>query len=143
VRRSFLLLVMASRMRPCACDTAARLCVRAVLCSSAFLLVPPLPPLAPPRRAPPCSRTSSVLSVSLTAPSRSSSATTSGLPVAAPRTASQGGDGANCHGQSVSALAQQYGGLNAAAAALGYSNVQALQEAIMRSRPRADLRRGY
>jgi Legume lectin domain len=37
----------------------------------------------------------------------------------------------NCHGQSVSALAQQYGGLNAAAAALGYSNVQALQEAIM------------
>ena len=43
MRRSFLLLVMASRMRPCACDTAARLCVRTVLCSSAFLLVPPLP----------------------------------------------------------------------------------------------------
>jgi uncharacterized membrane protein len=38
---------------------------------------------------------------------------------------------ANCHGQSVSALAQQYGGLNAAAAALGYPNVQALQKAIM------------
>src|SRR5580704_7417659 len=37
---------------------------------------------------------SAVLSVSLTAPSRSSSAMTSGLPVAAPRTASQGGDGA-------------------------------------------------
>jgi hypothetical protein len=36
----------------------------------------------------------------------------------------------NCIGQSVSALAQQYGGLNAAAAALGYPNVQALQEAI-------------
>ena len=52
------------------------------------------PPSAPPRRAPPCSPTSSVLSVSLTAPSRSSSAMTSGLPVAAPRTASQGGDGA-------------------------------------------------
>jgi hypothetical protein len=28
---------------PCACDTTARLCVRTVLCSSAFLLVPPLP----------------------------------------------------------------------------------------------------
>jgi uncharacterized repeat protein (TIGR03803 family) len=37
----------------------------------------------------------------------------------------------NCFGQSVSALAQQYGGLNAAAAALGYPSVQALQEAIM------------
>jgi len=43
VRRSFLFLVTASRMRPCACDTAARLCVRTVLCSSAFLSVPPLP----------------------------------------------------------------------------------------------------
>ena len=29
-------------MRACACDTAARLCVRAVLCSSAFSLAPPL-----------------------------------------------------------------------------------------------------
>ncbi len=36
----------------------------------------------------------------------------------------------NCHGQSVSALAQTYGGLAAAAAALGYANVQALQNAI-------------
>src|SRR6202043_2818406 len=33
----------ASRMRDCACDTAARLCVRTVLCSSAFSLPPPLP----------------------------------------------------------------------------------------------------
>src|SRR5208282_4378758 len=33
----------ASRMRPCACDTASRLCVRPVLCWSAFLSVPPLP----------------------------------------------------------------------------------------------------
>jgi FG-GAP repeat len=33
-------------------------------------------------------------------------------------------------GKSVSALAQQYGGLNAAAAALGYSSVQVLQNAI-------------
>jgi len=41
VRRSFLFVVTASRMRPWACDTAARLCVRTVLCSSAFLLVPP------------------------------------------------------------------------------------------------------
>src|SRR5215469_6690060 len=32
----------ASRMRACACDTAARLCVRTVLCSSAFSLAPPL-----------------------------------------------------------------------------------------------------
>jgi len=38
---------------------------------------------------------------------------------------------ANCHGQSVSALARQYGGLNAAAAALGYADVSTLQSAIM------------
>ena len=37
----------------------------------------------------------------------------------------------NCFGQSVSALARQYGGLNAAAAALGYPSVRALQKAIM------------
>jgi hypothetical protein len=37
----------------------------------------------------------------------------------------------NCHGTSVSALAKQYGGLNAAAAALGYADVSALQNAIM------------
>jgi YVTN family beta-propeller protein len=37
----------------------------------------------------------------------------------------------NCHGKSVSALAQQYGGLNAAAIALGFSSVAALQNAIM------------
>jgi hypothetical protein len=37
----------------------------------------------------------------------------------------------NCHGQSVSALAKQYKGLNAAAAALGFSSVKALQNAIM------------
>ena len=36
----------------------------------------------------------------------------------------------NCQGQSISALAQQYSGLAAAAAALGYSSVQALQNAI-------------
>ncbi len=36
----------------------------------------------------------------------------------------------NCHGKSVSALAGQYGGLSAAAAALGYSSVHVLQEAI-------------
>jgi uncharacterized repeat protein (TIGR03803 family) len=38
---------------------------------------------------------------------------------------------ANCHGQSVSALAKEYGGLNNAAAILGYSSVSALQYAIM------------
>jgi YVTN family beta-propeller protein len=37
---------------------------------------------------------------------------------------------ANCHGKSVSALAKQYGGLNNAAAALGYRSVSALQNAI-------------
>jgi hypothetical protein len=37
---------------------------------------------------------------------------------------------ANCHGQSVSALAKQYGGLNNAAAALGFASVDALQDAI-------------
>lgn len=36
----------------------------------------------------------------------------------------------NCHGEVVSNLAQQYGGLDAAAAALGYSSVQVLQSGI-------------
>jgi uncharacterized repeat protein (TIGR03803 family) len=36
----------------------------------------------------------------------------------------------NCRGQSVSALAGKYGGVDAAAAALGYSSVQVLQNAI-------------
>jgi YVTN family beta-propeller protein len=47
----------------------------------------------------------------------------------APRFAGTPGK-ANCHGQSVSALARQYGGLNAAAAALGYADMSALQSAI-------------
>jgi YVTN family beta-propeller protein len=38
---------------------------------------------------------------------------------------------ANCYGQSVSALVRQYHGLNAAAAALGFSSVRALQTAIL------------
>jgi hypothetical protein len=37
---------------------------------------------------------------------------------------------ANCYGQSVAALVQQYGGLKAAAAALGFDSVEALQGAI-------------
>ena len=37
----------------------------------------------------------------------------------------------NCHGRSVEALARQYGGLNNAAAVLGYTDVSALQSAIM------------
>jgi hypothetical protein len=37
---------------------------------------------------------------------------------------------ANCHGQSISGIAQQYGGLSGAAAALDYSSVSALQDAI-------------
>src|SRR5262249_46230015 len=36
----------------------------------------------------------------------------------------------NCHGTSVSALATKFGGLDAAAAALGFSNVEGLQDAI-------------
>jgi hypothetical protein len=36
----------------------------------------------------------------------------------------------NCHGVSVSALAGKYGGLNAAAAALGFAQVQGLQDSI-------------
>ena len=36
----------------------------------------------------------------------------------------------NCHGKSVSALARQFGGLDAAAAALGFPSVPALQNAI-------------
>jgi hypothetical protein len=36
----------------------------------------------------------------------------------------------NCHGKSVSALSQQFGGLKAAATALGYSDTLALQNAI-------------
>src|SRR5437588_11036014 len=38
---------------------------------------------------------------------------------------------ANCPGQSVSALVQQYGGLNNAAGAQGFPSVQALQNATM------------
>ncbi len=38
---------------------------------------------------------------------------------------------ANCFGGSVSALAAQFGDLNAAAAALGYPSVRALQDAIL------------
>jgi hypothetical protein len=37
---------------------------------------------------------------------------------------------ANCHGKSVSALAHQYGGINAAASALDFPSVQGLQDAI-------------
>jgi YVTN family beta-propeller protein len=37
----------------------------------------------------------------------------------------------SCHGQSISALVNVFGGLNAAAVALGFSSVSALQNAIM------------
>jgi hypothetical protein len=37
---------------------------------------------------------------------------------------------ANCHGETVSALARQFGGMNAASVVLGYSSVDALQAAI-------------
>ena len=48
----------------------------------------------------------------------------------APRFAGTPGK-ANCYGKSVSALVRQYKGLNAAAAALGFPSVQALQNAIL------------
>jgi YVTN family beta-propeller protein len=48
----------------------------------------------------------------------------------APRFAGTPGQ-ANCFGQSVAALVRQFGGLNAAAAALGFSSVGALQNAIL------------
>jgi hypothetical protein len=38
---------------------------------------------------------------------------------------------ANCHGQRTAGLTRQYGGLNNAAAALGFSSVSALQDAVM------------
>lgn len=48
-----------------------------------------------------------------------------------PKVSFAGTSGAsNCHGKSVSALAQQYGGLTDAASALGYVNVAAMQNAI-------------
>jgi len=37
---------------------------------------------------------------------------------------------ANCHGETVSALAQQFGGMKKAAAALGFSSVSSLQEGL-------------
>jgi hypothetical protein len=37
---------------------------------------------------------------------------------------------ANCHGKTVSGLARQFGGLQAASLALGFSSVEALQDAI-------------
>jgi hypothetical protein len=37
---------------------------------------------------------------------------------------------ANCHGQTISALAKQFGGLDAAASTLGFSSVQALQDSF-------------
>jgi hypothetical protein len=48
---------------------------------------------------------------------------------AAPAFAGTPGD-ADCKGESVSALAQQYGGIAAAASALGYPDVKALQSAL-------------
>jgi YVTN family beta-propeller protein len=48
----------------------------------------------------------------------------------APRFAGTPGK-ANCYGKSVSALVREYHGLNAAAVALGYPSVQALQKAIL------------
>jgi YVTN family beta-propeller protein len=53
------------------------------------------------------------------------------LPVRGPgaRFAGTPGD-ANCHGESISALAQTFGGLNAAAIALGFPTVLGLQTSV-------------
>jgi YVTN family beta-propeller protein len=48
----------------------------------------------------------------------------------APRFAGTPGK-ANCYGKSVSALVRQYHGLHAAAAALGFSSIRALEKAIL------------
>src|SRR3954466_15342938 len=48
VNLSFFLFLATCRMRSSACDTLARLCVRYVLCWSAFPLVPALRSTAPP-----------------------------------------------------------------------------------------------
>ena len=48
---------------------------------------------------------------------------------AAPRFAGVAGS-KDCQGTSISALATKFGGVNAAAVALGFSNVQGLQDAI-------------
>ena len=51
--------------------------------------------------------------------------------LATPKAAFAGTPGtANCHGESVSALARQFRGLRAAASALGFPSVRALQDAI-------------
>jgi hypothetical protein len=90
---SCLFLVTASRMRACARDTASQLCVRTVLCSSAFSWPGPFAPRAPQRPRPLCSLASSLLRAGPTSPSRSSSATASGLPDNVPATTGGDGDG--------------------------------------------------
>jgi hypothetical protein len=90
---SCLFLVTASRMRACARDTASRLCVRTVLCSSAFSLAPPLRSTGSAAAEPPCSLASSLLRAGPTSPSRSSSASASGLPDNVPATTGGDGDG--------------------------------------------------
>jgi hypothetical protein len=55
----------------------------------------------------------------------------------------QQSEDANCQGQTVSALAQQYGGLDAAASALGFPSVQALQAAIREACIAIDFSAGF
>src|ERR1700723_1842340 len=88
---SFLFLVTASRMRACARDTASRLCVRTVLCSSAFSLAPPSTGSAAAEAA----LFARFLATSGRSyfSSRSSSATASGLPDNVPTTTGEDGDG--------------------------------------------------
>src|SRR4029077_6567152 len=83
-----------SRMRACACDTAARLCVRTVLGSSAFSLALPLRSTSSAAaEAALFARFHATSGTGPTSPSHSSSATASGLPDNAPATTGGDGDG--------------------------------------------------
>src|SRR6516162_7764231 len=83
-------------MRVCACDTASRLCVRTVLCRSAFSLAPPLRSTG--SAAAEAALFARFLATSLpragpTSPSHSLSATASGLPDNVPATTGGDSDG--------------------------------------------------
>src|SRR5215471_18808625 len=80
-------------MRACARDTASRLCVRTVLCSSAFSLVPPLRSTGSAAAEAALFARFLATSDGPTSPSLSSSATASGLPVNIPATTGGDGDG--------------------------------------------------
>src|SRR5215469_2655654 len=96
-------------MRACACDTASRLCVRTVLAVPHSPWPSPFAPQAPLQPWPLCSLASLLLRAGPTSPSRSSSATASGLPDAVPATTGGDSDGdLPVPGQKASAHARVY-----------------------------------